>query len=424
MPAADTTHFYRHLPVISSFAEATSGRLHADVPDDWWVVVADITGSTEAIRTGAYKKVNTVGVACIAAVMNVERDTDLPYVFGGDGATFAVPERLRDQVVSALRAAQQLARESFGMALRAGLVRVSTLVAQGHRVRMGKLRLSPHVMQPVLSGRGWEEAERRVKAVRAADAMDVLLVEEDSGPAEASFDGFECRWQGVPSFNGHKLALLVAAMSPDLPSDLAIYRRVLSEIQAIYGNVEQYHPLRASALQMSFSPRMLAHEWRVRSGSMPPLRRVHYFLRLLFMNAAGSLLFALKVDTRQTRWTRYRPEMVENSDFRKFDGMLRMVIDGSDEQARRLEDFLDGEYRAGRLAFGMHKSREALVTCIVHSYNGRHQHFVDGGDGGYALAARELKRRLAGLQRGQPAAQATKDTGALNGSPPSAAPCE
>jgi hypothetical protein len=42
----------------------------------------------------------------------------------------------------------------------------------------------------------------------------------------------------------------------------------------------------------------------------------------------------------------------------------------------------------------MHKSREALLTCIVQSYNGNHLHFVDGSDGGYALAARALKQRL------------------------------
>jgi hypothetical protein len=74
--------------------------------------------------------------------------------------------------------------------------------------------------------------------------------------------------------------------------------------------------------------------------------------------------------------------------------MLRMVIDGSDAQAMQLEDWLEAEYRAGRLAYGTHKSRLALLTCIVQSYNGQHQHFVDGSDGGYALAARGLKQRL------------------------------
>lgn len=46
----------------------------------------------------------------------------------------------------------------------------------------------------------------------------------------------------------------------------------------------------------------------------------------------------------------------------------------------------------------MHKSREALVTCIVRSFTGNHMHFVDGSDGGYALAARGLKAQLNSLK--------------------------
>lgn len=394
-PSHDTSAFYRNLPVIPSFADAANGNRHVDVPHDWWIVVADVSGSTDAIRAGAYKNVNTIGVACIAAVVNASRGIDVPYVFGGDGATFAVPDMIRDPVASALRAAQRLARDGFGMALRVGFVRVATLAEQGWPVRMGKVRLSPHVLQPVLSGRGWDEAERRVKSSDPGTSAGVVRVEHGNGPAEASFDGFECRWQGIPNFKGHKLALLVAAVSTDMHVNLATYQRVFDEIQSIYGEVEQYHPLRASHLHLSFNPRLLSHEWKVRSGHLSFGARLQYFARMLFMNAAGSILFALKRDTEATRWTRYKSEMVENSDFRKFDGMLRMVMDGSDAQAALLDRFLDREYRAGKLVYGMHKSHEALVTCIVESYNGNHQHFVDGGDGGYALAARELKRRLA-----------------------------
>ena len=139
--ARDSADFYRNLPVLSFLIEAMKGRLHADVPRDWWIVVADITGSTQAIEAGAYKKVNTVGVACIAAVANVDRDIDLPFVFGGDGATLAVPEVLRVRAESALRGAQRLARERFGLALRVGLVRVDELSDRGFWVRLAKVRL-------------------------------------------------------------------------------------------------------------------------------------------------------------------------------------------------------------------------------------------------------------------------------------------
>ena len=151
----NNANFYRDLPVISSFAEATQGSLHAYVPRDWWIVVADVAGSTQAIEAGNYKKVNTVGVACIAAVVNVDRTIDLPFIFGGDGATFAIPDSLREGVIKALRASQQLAKESFGLTLRVGLVRVAELVTENYWLRLGKVQLSSYVTQPVLSGRGW-----------------------------------------------------------------------------------------------------------------------------------------------------------------------------------------------------------------------------------------------------------------------------
>jgi len=55
-------------------------------------VIADITGSTSAIREGRYKDVNMMGAACIMAVINALPQSSFPYVFGGDGATLAVPE--------------------------------------------------------------------------------------------------------------------------------------------------------------------------------------------------------------------------------------------------------------------------------------------------------------------------------------------
>lgn len=387
----DTRYFYRDLPALDRFSEAVEIRRHTPVPPDWWIVIADVVGSTKAIEAGDYKKVNTVGVACIAALVNVDRSIDIPFVFGGDGATFAVPDVLLDPVISALRGSQRLSRLSFGLDLRVGLVRVGDLAGEDFWVDVAKVRLSPHMTQSAFSGRGWNEAERRVKQ---PDAAGVMMVREDGGPAAADFDGFECRWQGVPSFNGHKLSLLVAGMSGDPGVNLGTYRAAANAIQTIYGDVENYHPLQARHMRMAFNPLSLSHEWRVRSRDLAWWKRLGYFIRMLLQNLAGAYLFMRNIDTKEVRWSQYRKEMADNSDFRKFDGMLRMVIDGNDAQAAALERFLDAQFRAGLLVYGMYKSREALVTCLVQSYNGNHMHFVDGSDGGYALAARGLKQQL------------------------------
>jgi hypothetical protein len=386
-----TVNFYHDLPVLESFAEAIETARHVQAPGDWWIVIADVVGSTKAIEAGAYKRVNTVGVACIAAVVNADRSVDMPFVFGGDGATFAVPDTLRERVIRALREAQRLARESFDLSLRVGLVRVSDLLDSGLPVRLAKVRLSPNVTQSTFSGRGWEAAERMVKDPRAEG---VLRVHEREGAHEGSFEGFECRWQGVPSFHDHKLALLVAAVSGDADADLAIYRKVSDKIAQIYGDIASCHPLRAAQMRLSFDPRQLGHEWRVRTSRLGPWGRVKYFARMLLLNLAGAYLFARKIDTKAVRWSHYIDELVENTDFRKFDGTLRMLLDGSEAQYRDLYDYLEGQRRDGRLVYGMHKSSEALLTCIVFSYNGNHVHFVDGSDGGYAMAALGLKAQL------------------------------
>jgi len=390
-----TDIFYRDLPALESFAQTVETARHAQVPGDWWIVVADVIGSTKAIEAGGYKKVNTVGVACIAAVVNVDRSIEMPFVFGGDGATFAVPGSLLPRVIPALREAQRLSRESFDLVLRVGLVAVSSLLDNGLPVRLAKIPLSANISQPSFSGRGWEEAERMVKDPQASG---VLRVQEDDGPCEGSFEGFECRWQAVPSFHDHKLALLVAAVSEDADVNLASYRQLSDRIARIYGDISSYHPLRAGRMSLSFDPRQLSHEWRVRSSRLGLWGRVRYFARMVGLNLAGAWLFARNIDTKSVRWSRYIDEMVENSDFRKFDGMLRMVIDGSEAQYRDLREYLDGEHREGRLVYGMHKSREALMTCIVFSYNGNHVHFVDGSDGGYAIAAQGLKAQLKSLR--------------------------
>ena len=79
--------FYEDLPVFQDFSELTDLGHYQLLPDDWFVVIADIRGSTKAIHDGFYKEVNIIGAATIMTVINSVRPLLIPYVFGGDGAT-------------------------------------------------------------------------------------------------------------------------------------------------------------------------------------------------------------------------------------------------------------------------------------------------------------------------------------------------
>jgi Protein of unknown function (DUF3095) len=91
----------------------------------------------------------------------------------------------------------------------------------------------------------------------------------------------------------------------------------------------------------------------------------------------------------------YLQQLVENSDFRKFDGALRMILDCSSEFATEIEERLSAAASAGTLHYGLHRQEEALMTCFTPSPTDRdHVHFIDGGGGGYAAAASALKARM------------------------------
>ncbi len=58
---APTATFYAGLPVAEDFDAAVDMSRYAAVPDDWWLGLADVVTSTEALGAGRYKAVNTAG---------------------------------------------------------------------------------------------------------------------------------------------------------------------------------------------------------------------------------------------------------------------------------------------------------------------------------------------------------------------------
>jgi hypothetical protein len=86
----------------------------------------------------------------------------------------------------------------------------------------------------------------------------------------------------------------------------------------------------------------------------------------------------------------YLRQVVENSDFRKYEDGLRMIIDCTPELADRLERRLAAAGGAAR--YGLHRQTGAMMTCFTPSpARSDHVHFIDGAQGGYAAAASALK---------------------------------
>jgi hypothetical protein len=92
----------------------------------------------------------------------------------------------------------------------------------------------------------------------------------------------------------------------------------------------------------------------------------------------------------------YKRQVVENSDFRKYDDGLRMILDCTPQLERALSDRLATAARDGVVRYGLYQQDAAMMTCFTPSaLRSDHVHFIDGARGGYASAATALKAMVA-----------------------------
>ena len=117
-----TDRFYADIPAFRGFTSLMDPALYRSLPDDWTVGIADIVQSTKAIQDNRYKAVNTAGAAVIAAIKNAMGGRDLPFVFGGDGAGFAVAPADLALAEAALVATAAWVRDALDLTLRIALV--------------------------------------------------------------------------------------------------------------------------------------------------------------------------------------------------------------------------------------------------------------------------------------------------------------
>jgi hypothetical protein len=391
--AADPFAFYAALPVCPSFADVTRPEVYARLPDDWVIIIGDVEGSTAAIANGQYKDVNLVGSSLLIATFNALGHSDLPFIFGGDGATLTLPESQLARVRPAFLATRRMARDGFQLGLRIGVVPVRDLRAAGHDAAVARVRLSERFSLAAFWGSGLAWAEKMVKDPLAGARY---RIEEYAAPTAETFLGLECRWRGVPSERGETLSLLVEATTTRDDARVRTYAAVVEKLVEIFGE-HAGNPVAVTQLRLAGDPAAAARETRVHRSQAGALAKKLFQCRVRLLSALGSWFMRHRLKIGKIDWSRYTEDVVRNSDFRKFDGTLRMVLSATEAQRTLLVQWLDARHRAGELAYGLHIAREALVTCLIFEREGGHLHFIDGAGGGYALASSDLKARLAAL---------------------------
>jgi len=385
-----TDFFYADLPTLKSFWDIVNPDNFTPVPNDWYILITDITNSTPAIAHGKYKIVTFLGASSIAVVLNAVRGLDIPFVFGGDGMALLVPPSMLEPARDALLGLRRLAHSRFDLDLRVGVVPVSVVTAQNYEVNVAKVAISRYYTQANFSGKGLTYATDLVKNDSPTNPFQVSGINS----REPDFSGLECRWQDIFSAPGQTISLMVGATSYNTHAHQRVYGGLTQTLRQIYGTEFDYHPIRSNRLKLSFDVRQLGVETQLRVRSPKAGDRLTYLANIWAQNLLGWLFMRFHWQVGGVDWSLYKDGLISTTDFQKFDDMLRMVIVSTAAQTSALTAYLEREYRAGHLVYGLHISNRALMTCVVFERNGRQVHFIDGADGGYTLAAKAMKQRL------------------------------
>lgn len=131
-------NFYKHLESIKNFQDITKDKYFKKIPNDWHIAITDIKNSTQAIEKGKYKQINFIAALGIIGVLNIDENLDLPYIFGGDGASLLIPNSIVSQTKNVLYEASTFAKNSFDLDLRIAIISVKKIRELKKEIEIGK----------------------------------------------------------------------------------------------------------------------------------------------------------------------------------------------------------------------------------------------------------------------------------------------
>ncbi len=371
--------FYEELKPFHQFNDVTNDKNYLPLPKDWNVIITDIKGSTKAIQEGKYREVNLVGAASIVAVSKVLKTLDFPFVFGGDGATLFISTEKTPAVLECLEDLKQLAIKNFGLDLRVGIVSMKEILETGQTIEVAKYELTQGRTMAMMRGSGILLADKLIKENPTKYQPNLT----PSG--EADLTGLTCRWLPRASQNGKILTLLIQSRDPSL----SVFQDIFKQFAAIFPEgIEDLNPAKAPNGKYKSIWACLKDEVRYQKSIWS-----FGFLKRLCEIIPAYFVFNLNLPIPSTR--RYVALTPSHCDFRKFDQVLRMVIDCSESQITNLTLYLEELYQKGFIFYGLHVADQSLMTCFVEGLNqGEHFHFIDADKGGYVMASIQLKDQI------------------------------
>ena len=390
MDKHSSENFYTYLPVL----HLTLNQLLEDtknfkpIPNDWVLVLTDIVDSTNYFKSGHYQEVNLVAVSSLSVVFNVARhaDINIPFIYGGDGATLLVPPTIVDECKGRLATLRANTLKRFGMDLRVSFIPMSDVIKAGLPISVAKLNISPSYNQAIFLGDGVSYAESLMK-----HAPEYLLpINTEQKPI--NLKGLECKWKALfpPRPGDEVISLIVVPLGKIEPEE--VFKNVLNKLDKFYGSFSDRHPLHPKHFSTMTHLKTMLHSSRLIHGGVS----FKYMVHKIILATVKSIHLTLKIIWHKI-FTGDTPDMSTSSDTLKIDNNLKTIFAGSPEYLPGLIEWLDEQEADGEFVYGISIAKASVLTCYIKDSGTAHVRFLDGFGGGYTLAAIEMKKKLAKL---------------------------
>lgn len=90
-------NFYHKLQGFHDFKAFNNSNYYCSIPPQWFVIISDVTNSTQLIEKGQYKDINTISATTISFLQNALTELAFPFIFGGNGYAMAV-KKMKHQI--------------------------------------------------------------------------------------------------------------------------------------------------------------------------------------------------------------------------------------------------------------------------------------------------------------------------------------
>jgi len=378
-----TTNFYSNLPVNDSPVSKLIGdkSKFSTLPEDWHILVADIRNSTAAVQNGSHNHVNLVATGCVIAILNLAETHNIavPFFFGGDGASFLIPEEIREKSLSVLEKHNRNTKKNFGFSLAVGALSVAEIYDRNIELKIARVNVNKALNIPVILGNGLHYAENKIKT----EYFSKEIIPDET---RLNLTGMECKWDRIkPPKKGQEVISLIIAGCEE--TDFSkVYSKIMASIDDIYGSIGRRKPVSVRRLKIKAGLQRIKDEMKIKLGKWSFTEFIKNFMVANFGE------FYLR---NTTSGKNYLQKLVELSDNLTLDGRINTVITGTSDQRKRIIAYLDKLENQNLIKYGYHVSEESIMSCYVKDMStDQHIHFIDGGNGGYTKAANQLKLKF------------------------------